>query len=188
MNDLTTSGVDENGDAGLDMFTALDVYGNDYSFVGAMEGTGTISSTDSTYYKLTALNWELNSQWKDDPAKVVVSYAEDVAQGNVEARPIIEKIMFGMTDANMFTQGTVSQFMQSITTTMAVDISKAEVFSANQDDVRYTIDNQRQSVSGVDTNEETANLAKFQNLYNLASQVISVLNEVYEKLINDTGV
>lgn len=88
----------------------------------------------------------------------------------------------------MFSQGTVSQFLQSVTTNLAVDIAKTKIFSANHDDVRYTIESQRQSVSGVDTNEETANLAKFQNLYNLASKVISVLNEVYDKLINATGV
>ena len=188
MNDLTTSGVDANGDPGLDMFTAQAPSGEDYSFVGSMAAAGTISSIDSTYYQLTALNWELNSQWKDNTDKVVVSYKEDVEQGNVESRPIVDKMIFGIKDPSMFSQGTVSQFLQSVTTNLAVDIAKAEIFSANHDDVRYTIESQRQSISGVDTNEETANLAKFQNLYNLASKVISVLNEVYDKLINATGV
>lgn len=188
MNSIVTEGVDENGVAGLDMFTALDPYGNDYVFKGAMEGTGTVTSSDSTYYKLTALNWELNSEWKKDPARVVVSYADDVAQGNVESRPIIDKIIYGMTDATMYQQGTVSHFLQAVTTNLAVDISKTQVFSSNHDDIRYTIDSQRQSTSGVDENEEAADLVKFENLYNLASQVISVLNEVYDKLINQTGV
>ena len=188
MNDLTSSGVDQNGDPGLDMYTAQDVYGNDYVFKGTMVGTGTISSSQTSYYRLTALNWELNEDWKNDPSKVVVSYKEDVEQGNVESRPILDKIIFGMTDQTMFEQGTISQYMQSITTTMAVDIAKMEVFTANQDDIRYTIDNQRKSISGVDENEEAADLTKFENLYNLASKVISVLNEVYDKLINDTGV
>ncbi len=188
MNDLTTSGVDENGDPGLDMYTAQDVNGDDYIFKGTMEGTGTISANDTSYYRLTALNWELNQDWQKDPAKVVVSYEDDVEQGNIESRPIIDKVIFGMTDQSMFEQGTISQYMQSITTNMAVDISKMVVFTANHDDIRYTIDNQRKSVSGVDTNEETSDLAKFESLYNLASKVISVLNEVYDKLINDTGV
>lgn len=195
MNDLTTgtdpergAAVDENGDPGLDMYTAKDVNGSDFVFKGTMVGTGTIASTDTSYYKLTALNWELNSAWKDDPSKVVISYERDVEQGNVESRPILDRIIFGMTDQTMFEQGTISQYMQSITTTMAVDISKLNVFSENQDDIRYTIDNQRKSISGVDQNEEAADLTKFQNLYNLASKVISVLNEVYDKLINQTGV
>ena len=170
------------------MFTAEDPYGEDYVLKGTMDKVGRLSSTDTSYYKLTALNWELNQQWKKDPAKVAVSYADDIAQGNVEARPIVDKIIYGMTDQTMYSQGTVSHFMQAITTTMAVDISKTDTFTSNQDDIRYTIDSQRSSVSGVDENEEAADLTKFQNLYNLASKVISVLNEVYDKLINQTGV
>ncbi len=188
INSFTTSGVDENGDEGLDMFTAEDPFGNDFVLKGTMEGTGVISSSEVSYYRLTALNWELNQAWKNDPAKVVVSYADDIAQGNVEARPIIDKIMYAMTDQTLFEQGNISQFMQSVTTTMAVDISKMEAFTGNQEDIRYIINNQRQSVSGIDENEETADLVKFQNLYSLASKVISVLNEVYDKLINQTGV
>ncbi len=188
MNSIVTEGVDENGDPALDMFTAEDAEGNDYVLKGTMEGAGTLKSTDSSYYRLTALNWELNQQWKKDPAKVAVSYADDIAQGDVEARPLVDKFIYGMTDMTMFSQGTVSHFMQSITTTMAVDISKTNTFAANQDDIKYTIDSQRTSVSGVDENEEAADLTKFQNLYNLASKVISVLNEVYDKLINQTGV
>ena len=31
-------------------------------------------------------------------------------------------------------------------------------------------------------------MIKFQNAYNLASKVISVMSEMYDKLINETGV
>lgn len=187
MNDITTSGVDENGDPGLDMLTALQATGGDYVLKGTMEGTGSIMSADSSYYKLTAMNWELNSSWKTEPAKVVVSYARDVEQGNVAAKPIIDRIMYGMTDQTMFQQGSLSQYLQAMTTNLAVDIKKMEIFTANQDDIKYTIDTQRKSISGVDENEEASDLVKFENLYNLASKVISVLNEVYDKLINETG-
>lgn len=194
MNDFTTKPladgrypVDENGDPGLDMFTAEQVPGVDYVLKGTMEGTGRLTAVESSYYKLTAMNWELNGSWKTDPSKVVVSYNDDVEQGNVDARPIVDKIIFGMTDQGMFQQGTISQFMQSMTTNLAVDISKMDAFKNNQDDIKYTIDNQRKSISGVDANEEAAELVKFENLYGLASKVISVLNEVYNKLINETG-
>ena len=187
MNDLTTSGVDAKGEEGLDMFTAEDIYGNDYVLKGTMAGAGVLRSSESSYYRITAVNWELNSQWKTDADKVVVSYKDDIEQGDVESRPIIDKIIYGLTDTSMFSQGTVSQFMQAMTTNMAVDISKMTVFSSNHDDIRYTVDNQRKSVSSVDQNEEASNLVKFENLYNLASKIISVLNEVYDKLINETG-
>ena len=187
MNNHTTAGVDANGDAGLDMFTAKAPMGGDFILKDTMNGTGRLESIASSYYRLTALNWELNSSWKDDPSKVVVSYKEDIEQGNIEARPVIDKILYGLTDQNMFQQGTISQYMQAMTTNMAVDIAKVEVFMNNQDDIKYTIDGQRKSISGVDQNEEAADLVKFQNLYNLASKVISILNEVYDKLINETG-
>ena len=187
MNKLTTSGVDANGDPGLDMFTAIDVDGNDYVLKDSMVGTGTLSSTDSSYYKITALNWEVNQAWQLQPDKVVVSYARDIEQGDIEQRQIVDAITYGLTDTRMFQQGSISQYMQAVTTNLAVDISKLTAFSTNQDDIKYIISNQRLSVSGVDSNEEASDLVKFENLYNLASKVISVLNEVYDKLINDTG-
>jgi flagellar hook-associated protein 1 FlgK len=189
MNDLTTSGVDEEGRDGLDMYTAQRADGEDYVLKDSMSSTGGIlSSSDDSYYSLTALNWELNSDWKSDPSRVVTSTADDVEQGNVESDPIVDAMVKGLEDMSMFQQGTVSQYLQSITTNLGVDVAKMKVFQSNQDDIKYTIDNQRQSVSGVDKNEEGSELVKFQNLYNLASKVISILNEVYDKLIEETGV
>jgi flagellar hook-associated protein 1 FlgK len=189
MNDLTTSGVDENGDAGLDMYTAVRADGNDFVLKDSMSAAGgTLSSSDDSYYRLTSLNWELSSEWKTDPSKVVVSTAEDIEQGNLENDPIVDAMVKGLQDMGMFQQGTAAQYLQSVTTNLAVDISKMEVFQNNQDDILYTIDTQRTSISGVDKNEEASDLVMYQNLYNLASKVISILNEVYDKLIEETGV
>ena len=44
------------------------------------------------------------------------------------------------------------------------------------------------SISGVDNDEEALDLVKFQNAYNLSSKMVSVLAEIYDKLINETGV
>ena len=50
------------------------------------------------------------------------------------------------------------------------------------------VDKQRMSVSGVDEDEEALAMIKFQNAYNLNSKVISIMAEIYDKLINETGV
>ena len=123
-----------------------------------------------------------------DESKLVVSYKEDIEQGNKDAKGVLEKIIAGMDDRSMFSQGTVAQFLQAITTSQAVDISKYTAFSKNMNEVATVIDNQRKSVSSVDTNEEASSLVIYQNGYNLASKVISIMNEVYDKLINQTGV
>ena len=187
MNDIFTTGVDANGDAGMDFFTAPDIEGNDYVLTGNA-GSSTMASVDSSYYRITALNWSINQEIVKDQSKLVVSYKEDIEQGNKDARGVLDKVIAGMDDRSMYSQGTVAQFLQSITTSQAVDISKYTAFSKNMNEVATVIDNQRKSVSSVDTNEEASSLVIYQNGFDLASKVISVMNEVYDKLINQTGV
>lgn len=186
MNDIFTTGADANGDPGMDFFTAPDIRGEDYVLTTDEEPTG-MNSVDSNYYQLTALNWSVNKDIQMDQNKLVVSYKEDIEQGNKDAKGVLDQMIFGMTDQSMFRQGTVAQFLQSVTTSQAVDISKFQSFTKNMDEVSNVINNQRMSVSSVDSNEEAAALVMYQNGYNLASKVISVMNEVYDKLINQTG-
>ena len=71
---------------------------------------------------------------------------------------------------------------------ITVDVDKTNTNYKNYFNLQTAVNNQRTSVSGVDEDEEALNLIKFQNAYNLASKVISVLAEMYDKLINETGV
>ena len=186
MNDIFTTGADANGDKGMDFFTAPDIRGEDYVLTTDEEPTD-MNSVESNYYQLTALNWAVNKDIQMDQNKLVVSYKADIEQGNKDAKGVLDQMIFGMTDQSMFRQGTVAQFLQSVTTSQAVDISKFESFTKNMDEVSNVINNQRMSISSVDSNEEAAALVMYQNGYNLASKVISVMNEVYDKLINQTG-
>jgi len=186
MNNIFTKGADANGDPGMDLFTAPDINGNDYVLT-SNANTASITSNGSNYYQLTALNWSINKEIMMDQNKMVVSYKEDIEQGNKDAKAILEEMIYGMTDQNMYSQGTVAQFLQAVTTSQAVDISKYDSFTKNMDEVTNVINNQRLSISSVDSNEEAAALVMYQNGYNLASKVISVMNEVYDKLINQTG-
>lgn len=191
MNEIFKTGADADGNPGMDFFTAPSIVdGKDYILpnnVDIVAGT-TLSSGGSNYYQLTALNMSVNQDIVKDQRKLVVSYLEDIQQNNKEAKDVLDQIIYGLNDQNMFSQGTVSQFLQAITTSLAVDGSKYEAFETNMDEVTTVIDNQRFSVSNVDTNEEAASLIVFQEGYNLACKVISVMNEVYDKLINQTGV
>ena len=192
MNDIVTQGVDADGEAGLDMFTALDPYGNDFVLKGSSYdetlGAGqTLSSGDASYYRLTAFNWSVNSAIAHDYNKVVVSYAEDIAQGNVAANNLLSDVLFGFSDDSMFKQGTPSQFMESVVSSIAVDALKMEMFTENQDDIVNVIDNQRKSVSSVEVNEEASNLVIYQHGYDLSCKVMSVINEILDKLINEMG-
>ncbi len=177
----STDGADANNNRGLDILTTLSPDGDNYNF---SDTTGTVAE----YYRINCLNWKVNTDIAKDVNKVVVSYASDVEQGNVEANDIILKMMAGLNDRTMFSQGTASQFMEAITTNLAVDTKMNGMFSENQDDIVNVINNQRMSVSSVDQNEEANNLVILQNGYNLSCKVLSVLDEVLDKLINGTAV
>jgi len=46
------------------------------------------------------------------------------------------------------------------------------------------LDQQRQSISGVDSNEEMVNLLKYQRMFQIASKYINVLNDAYNELLS----
>ena len=58
----------------------------------------------------------------------------------------------------------------------------------NQKTLVAQIESWRQSTSGVNMDEEMANMIKFQKGYNAAARVITTMDEMLDKLINSTGV
>jgi len=88
----------------------------------------------------------------------------------------------------MFRQGTPDSYLQSLVSEVGIDSRMSAQFRQNQEDILTSVTNQRLSVSGVDQDEEAMNLVRFQSAYNLSSKVISVMDQVYDKLINYLGV
>lgn len=84
--------------------------------------------------------------------------------------------------------GGADDFLQCMISDISVDTQKATIFQKNYSNISSAIDKQRMSISGVDKDEEAIDLVKFQNAYNLSSKMVSVLAEIYDKLINETGV
>ena len=78
--------------------------------------------------------------------------------------------------------------MQSIISVSTIDAQSAKNMYMNHENIGEAIVNQRLSVMGVDKEEEAVALVKYQHAYELASKVISVMNEIYDRLINQTGV
>lgn len=69
-----------------------------------------------------------------------------------------------------------------------IDTARAKTFASNYNNIKDTINNQRLSVGGVDEDEEAVDMVKFKEAYSLASKVVSVMQEIYDKLIQETGV
>lgn len=187
-NMLHNKGIDEHEEKGLDFFTATNpVTGdemvlteeNDPSLAGA-----SISAKADSYYRLSVSNARVSNTISKDSSRFCTRYPEE--QG-VASCDLLKELVNLKFDEDMFSQGKPSEFLQALVADISVDTSKAKNFEESLNDVLRTIDNQRQSISGVDSNEELANIAVYQHGYNLCSKMISVFNQIYDKLINQTG-
>lgn len=201
-NDLHKSGKDLYNNQGLDYFNSRDkVTGENYVFESTPneEEYGIIISSrtgdfavdaDSefahhgSYYLMTAGRLCVTDEIYADPSKVVAS--SDVVNG-VSQNDIALQMIALKSDTKMFKQGTPSGYLQALIAELGIDAAKATSFAKNNEDIIATIQNQRLSVSGVDMDEESMALVRFQNAYNLSAKVISTMNELYDRLINYMG-
>ncbi|MBQ8314137.1 MAG: hypothetical protein IJX95_00150, partial [Lachnospiraceae bacterium] len=202
-NEIHKSGVDLNGEAGLDVFVGADkITGKEYQFgVYGEEGatgydpfsfnsqTGEFFQEDmtgvvSSYYHITAENIRINNTIQHDARKFAA--ASDIVNGVGNYDKALELLEL-KTDTSMFKQGKPAAFLQTLVAEVGIDTKAALNFEKSQNNLVSAINNQRLSVGGVDTEEEAMNLMRFQQAYNLSAQVISVMNEVYDKLINYMG-
>ena len=78
--------------------------------------------------------------------------------------------------------------LEEILVDSSTNTSNSTTKSIIYKNMKETIKNNRLSISGVDTDEEAANLIKFQNMYALNSKVIQTFSEIYDRLILYTGV
>ena len=78
--------------------------------------------------------------------------------------------------------------LNTIITELSIDSKKAQDNERNYTNFRNLIQNQRLSIMGVDKDEEAMNLVKYQEAYDLSAKVIQIMSEIYNKLINETGV
>lgn len=191
-NEIHKTGEDLTGNKGTDFFNGIDkVTGKNYKFKvpGTKDKNGTkiteFSSEDETYYKLTANNYSVTKAFRKNPDLIAAAGTISEGKENTDVMKKLEKLQ---KDRTMFDRGKPEEFYQALTSDIGVDTKTAETFSTNQDKIVKAIDNQRLSISGVDTDEEAMDLVKFKNCYNLSAKVISVMNEVYNKLINEMAI
>ena len=114
---------------------------------------------------------------------------EDEIEGKEQCDQVWAVISM-LSDTNQFSfRGrNAGGFLECVLSDATLNASNAETFYATYFSLETNIDNQRTAISGVDEDEEAMNLVKHENAYTLASKMINVLTEVYDRLILQTGV
>ena len=67
---------------------------------------------------------------------------------------------------------------------MGLDTATASTGNASQTTLTSNVNQVRQSTDGINIDEETQNLVKFQNAYGAAAHVISILSQMLTTAIN----
>ena len=202
-NKVQTSGYDLNDNAGQQMFIAKDkVNGIEMRFSDtvktgftfdsllALDANGKIATdtegyANTSYYMMTALNCNIDSQIAKDGSLLALS---DKQGGGVSNGGNLAKMSDLANDTTMFRQGKPGSFLQVLTSAAGVDGSKVKTAMENAENIKNAVANRRLSTAGVDEDEEGQNLIICQNLLNYQYKVLSVMNEVLDKLINGTAV
>ena len=187
MNDIETQAVDKNGEEAEVLFTAYDkVNGEEVKFDGDIDPKD-FSSTDDSYYRLTASNFNVNRAMVKDVNKFGTTV--DIKKGG-DAQDITERLMTVKDDKTKasFRGCTASEFLQCVTSDIALAANNAKTFTENYTNINKSVSQTRLSISGVDNDEEALNLVKFQEAYNLSAKVMQIMTEIYDRLILQTGV
>ena len=203
-NNIYHTGVTDDGLTGIDYFNCEDNSGDAREFTVSYELTDgadniSVKSSDDSYYQLTAGNFRVNEKLVADAdllatRKLVYeddgrSYDDGLYEG-ISKYDVITDIIDLKTNKNkMEFRGCASdQYLVCVLSDVALNANRANNFTDNYTYLQNSIQNQRLSVSGVDNDEEAVNLTKFQQGYNMASKMIQVLTEIYDRLILQTGV
>ena len=139
----------------------------------------------SSYYNITAKNVNVLAALVNNAD--LLATKTDPAAG-VDQYGVVENIVKMLGDKKIFRNCTAGDFLTCILSDISLNANAANTFLENYTNISTTIDNQRLSISGVDTDEEAMNLVQFQNSYNLASKMIQTMTEIYDRLILQTGV
>jgi len=152
---------------------------------------GVITGTADSYYKLTASSIKVADAINRSPnlfsTTINKKYNNNKNLG-YDSYDIMQQMLDLQDKTTLYKDGTGDKFLQRIYADVTVDTQECTQFTKNYESIQKSIDTQRQSVSGVDKDEEAMNLVKFQNAYNLSCKVISTLSEMYDQLILRTGV
>ena len=183
MNNIFTTGyTTTNEDAGI-LIT-----GNKTTERGEYSEDELNGSVDARkYYQITALNCTVESEVNENPD--LLGSRKDSSNGVEECDNIKKAIeVLGDKTQLSFRGYNASGFLESVLSDVALNTGNARTFSATFVSLQSVLGNQRTSISGVDSDEEAVNLVKYENAYTLSSKMIQTFQEIYDRLILQTGV
>ncbi|HPT75753.1 MAG TPA: flagellar hook-associated protein FlgK [Defluviitaleaceae bacterium] len=171
------NGVNLNGEKGYYFFT--------YKENNIVKGKDDFTTDVLRYEMITAENFSLSKDLLENISNIAAALD---GQGLPSGNGFMEALKALRNNTHLFREGTADSYMNSIVSELGINAKQANMFEETQTNITLAVENRRLAISGVNINEEMVSMIQFQQMYNAAARMISVMDAIYDVTINRMGV
>jgi len=148
------------------------------------------NNEDSKYSMYSMGELEVNKNIRENVSLIPLSYNTNTGDYSMDTAAKLNKIWdkkFAVLNPNTLTKNDIMEYYTSFTSDIANTGHTRKALAKSQDVTKTSVDNQRQQVLGVSSDEELAHMIKFQQAFNAASRYITVIDEMLEHVVTRLG-
>ncbi|NMA25750.1 MAG: flagellar hook-associated protein FlgK [Clostridiales bacterium] len=152
---------------------------------GSQNGINFFKVPDNDYSRVTAGNFTLSDEVLESVYNIAGSSEEVVLDSyptNTGNNDIALQLSKDLINSGYYDK------LNSIVVNLAIAANTSESIMDTKQSLLASVDTQRKSLSAVSLDEETTNLIIFQQSYNAAARIISVLDDMLNTMINNMGI
>jgi flagellar hook-associated protein 1 FlgK len=138
------------------------------------------SHGDALFSGSGAADMAVNPDILDDPNRIAAASAAGTVPGDASNATAIADLRTDLTMSG----GTFDDAANALVSQVGHDVQEAKTYQSHQADMLAYLDNYRESVSGVNLDEEMVNLVKYQAAYNAAAKMITMGDDMLTSLMN----
>jgi flagellar hook-associated protein 1 FlgK len=132
---------------------------------------------------------EINADIRNDVMNVAAGYLDAAGNANTgDGRAAVEIAAIRNTNIMVGNMKTFDDYFADTVTNVGLKGEQAEMNLLSQHAIMDDLRNMRESISGVNIDEELAEIMKFQHGYNAAAKFITVWDSLLDTIINRLGV
>ncbi|MFM7468402.1 MAG: flagellar hook-associated protein FlgK [Vampirovibrionales bacterium] len=150
---------------------------------------GTLA-TANPLFNLTAgtgpatLRYSMNANLVNDPRLLAAADGTGAFAGTGDARNIKRMTDLWNTPQATLNNNRMDGYYNSVVASIGVDTKAHKDRAANTEQALAALENRRQEISGVNLDEEGADMLRFQRAFEAASRVLTTYDKLYETIIN----
>ena len=145
------------------------------------------SHADNLFSGSGAADMAVNPDILNDPSRIAAASAAGAVPGDASNAAAIADLRMSLTMGGTTTTPPTSTFdgyANALVSQVGHDVQEAKSSQSHQSDMLAYLDNYRESVSGVNLDEEMVNLVKYQAAYTAAAKMISMGDDMLSTLMN----